>query len=357
MPGVSGGDSAWRAWWRRRRRRAAARVRLLVRRYSRVLWAVHSAWALLTGIAVLVLAHNRYGFLRWVVIFIALTWGSTLFVSRVAMSGQSRAMQFARSVVSYFTRVMYQETLFFLIPFYFYSTTFPSWNCAYLVILCGLAILSCFDLVFDRLLRENTAFAVGFFAFVSFSALQFFIPLLLRIRVDNGAYIAAGMAFAAAALLVLRWDGLRQPRRLAFLVVGTVAALIAVRLMRPLLPPVPLRLTAVRFSAALDPRTLLAPLQYRDEIPIRTLRNGRLYAVATVFSPSRVPVRIQMRFLHDGKLLRSSRTAQLTANANGFRVWDSLRAPPAGFERGTYRVEVWTGAGQLVGRKAVRLTD
>jgi hypothetical protein len=48
-------------------------------KYARLLWALHSIWALISGIAVLVLAHNRYGFLQWVVLFIALTWVSSVF--------------------------------------------------------------------------------------------------------------------------------------------------------------------------------------------------------------------------------------------------------------------------------------
>src|SRR5436305_12378341 len=86
-------------------------------KYARLLWALHSAWALASGIVVLILAHNRYGFVRWVVLFLALTWGSTLFVSRVAAS--TKLLRFAHGLASYLTRVMYQETLFFLLPFYF----------------------------------------------------------------------------------------------------------------------------------------------------------------------------------------------------------------------------------------------
>jgi Family of unknown function (DUF5924) len=153
--------------------------RELHERYARLLWALHSAWALVSGIAVLVLAHNRYGFLRWVVLFIALTWGSTLFFSRFAVAEGSQFLRFAQGVASYLTRVMYQETLFFLIPFYFYSATLRSWNFLYVLALAAFAVLSCFDMLFDRLLRERRWFAIGFFAFVSFSALQFFLPLLL----------------------------------------------------------------------------------------------------------------------------------------------------------------------------------
>src|SRR4029078_2793057 len=135
--------------------------------YAGLLCARPSAWALISGIAVLILAHNRYGFARWVVLFLALTWGSTLFVSRVA--GGSSLLRFAHGVVSSLPRVMYQEKIFFLIPFYFYSATVRSGNFVYVVVLAALAVLSCFDLLFDRLLREHRWVAIGFFGFFRFS--------------------------------------------------------------------------------------------------------------------------------------------------------------------------------------------
>lgn len=322
-------------------------------RYARLFWALHSAWALISGIAVLVLAHNRYGFLRWVVLFIALTWGSTLFFSRLARPEGSPAMKFAQSVVSYLTRVMYQETLFFLIPFYFYSATFPSWNFLYVIALAVFAVLSCFDMLFDRLLREHRWFSTGFFAFVSFSALQFFLPLLLRTRIANSEYLAAAISFVAALALAGRMADLREKRRLIVIVVAFAGVLLGIRLFRPLLPPVPLRLTRLRFSGTLNPRTLNAPVDFDKEIPAAQLRRGRIYAVATVFSPQRIPATIQMRFLQGGKVLRASRTLDLTARPGGFRIWDSVKLPEPP-KSDTYRIEVWS-AGQLLGKRDVKV--
>jgi Family of unknown function (DUF5924) len=319
--------------------------RALHDRYARWLWGLHSAWALLSGIAVLVLAHNRYGFLKWVVLFIALTWGSTLVFSR--LSG------LARTVVSYLTRVMYQETLFFLLPFYFYSTTFRSWNVLYLVVLAALAVLSCFDLLFDRLLREHRWFGIGFFAFVSFSALQFFLPLVLRWHIDNGELLAAAIAFVAAIALAQRWAELRQPKRLGIVLVALAAVLGALHFVRPLLPPVPLRLTRVRVAGTINPRGLASGPDFAKDVPMTALRRGRLYAVATVFSPQRIPARVQMRFVHAGKVLRTSRNLEVTARPGGFRIWDSVRLPETN-AAGVYRIEVWTG-GQLLGVREVRV--
>ena len=321
-------------------------------KYARLLWALHSAWALISGIAVLVLAHNRYGFVRWVVLFIALTWISTLFFSR-SLNGDSGAARFAHTVISYLTRVMYQETLFFLIPFYFYSATFRSWNFFYVVILAAFAVLSCFDVLFDRLLREHRWFAIGFFAFVSLSALQFFLPLVLRMHIDLGEYLAAAISFVAALALAGRREDLLDRRRLAFSALALAGVLIGVLLFRPLLPPVPLRLTRLRFAGVLNPRTLDTRADFDREIPASELQRGRIYAVATVFSPERIPAAMQIRFLQDHKVLRASRIVNLTARPGGFRIWDSLLLPDPPTSD-TYRVEIWTGR-QLLGKRDVRV--
>jgi hypothetical protein len=316
----------------------------------------HSAWALITGAAVLVLAHNRYGFLPWVVLFLALTWASTLVISRFASFFQSPALSFARGFVSYITRVMYQETLFFLLPFYFYSATVPSWNAVFVLLIAALATFSCFDLVFDRLLRERRAFALGFFGAVTFLSLQFFLPLLLHVRVHLAAYLAAVIAVLASIPLAYRWRDLRDWRLVARLAVVLVLAVLIVRVVRPALPPVPLRLAKLRFAAQFDARTLRATEEFTDRIPLDRLSGGRLYVIATIFAPTRLPTSIVLSFAHDGIPERGSRTLDLVAHPRGFRVWGVLRAPNGGFAPGTYTVEVQTSEGQLVGRGEVRVS-
>lgn len=299
-------------------------------KYGRLFWALHSAWALLSGIAVLVLAHNRHGFARWVILFIALTWGSTLVVSR--FSGASQTVRFAQGFASYLTRVMYQETLFFLLPFYFYSATFPSRNFLYVLALAAFAVLSCFDMLFDRLLRERRPFAIGFFAFVSFSALQFFLPVALRVRIDDSELIAATIAALAALALA-------APVPLRVIVFTLVTTLLGAWIARPLVPPVPLRMTGMQIGGAIDKETL----------KLSGEPASRIYVVATVFSPERIPARVEFRYVSDGKVLRTSRQVSLDPHRGGFRVWDSLRFAPLR----NVRVELWTGS-QLLGMRTVR---
>ncbi|HUK13041.1 MAG TPA: DUF5924 family protein [Thermoanaerobaculaceae bacterium] len=336
-----------------RHRRTRALGRLLYRRYSRQFWTLHSVWALLTGGVVLVLSHNRYGYLPWVVLFLALTWASTLFFSRVALETRSRRARLAHGVVSYITRVMYQETLFFLLPFYFYSTTFPSWNSFYVIGLALLAVLSCFDLVFDRLLRRSRAFSLAFFAIVTFSALQFFLPLLLHVQIHNGAYLAAGLSFFSAMPLAFASGEARQPKRIVAIVLALAAIVGVLKLARVVVPPVPLRLWDMHFGPDLDAKTMQMSRELPATIHAGELPNGRLYVRATIFSPGRLPVSVQLQFFRNGRLLRTSRTLDLVAHNRGFRVWDALRGGPGGVAPGRYTVEAWTGEGQIVGRGAI----
>lgn len=326
-------------------------------RYGRLFWTLHSVWALLTGVAVLVLAHNRYGYVPWVVLFLGLTWASTLFFSRVASALSSRAWRFAQGFFSYLTRVMYQETLFFLIPFYFYSTTFPSWNSLYVVTLGILAAFSCYDLVFDRLLRTSKAFSLAFFSVVTFSALQFLFPLLFGVKVYLSSYMAAVISVFAAVPLAFSWHDLKTRRGAAALVLVLVAALGFVRLLRPAVPPVPLRLIKIRFAARFDPQSMATPREYEDQIPLRELRGRRLWAIATIFAPTELHTSLNLRFLRDGEQLRASRTVDLVAHPRGFRLYDALPDAKHGFEAGKYTVEVWTAEGHLVGRASLEVTD
>jgi len=348
-------DTGMRMRIKQRGANFAGAAHALHQRYARIFWMAHSAWALFTGIVVLVLAHNRYGFLKWVVLFLALTWASTLVISRYASFFNTPKMRFAQGFVSYLTRVMYQETLFFLLPFYFYSTTFPSWNSAFVVLLAGLAVLSCFDLLFDRLLRERKAFALGFFAVVTFSALVFFLPLLLGVRIHHAGFLAAVMAFLAAIPLAYSWRELLSFRVMARLVVALALVVAGARLIRPAVPPVPLRLMKLRFAPLIDTSTLRLAKELPARISTAELGAGRLYAVATIFSPTQLTASVSIRFVHDGKATRPNRTVDLVAHPRGFRVWSVMRSGPRGFAPGIYQAEVWTGEGQLIGRESIEL--
>lgn len=334
---------------------SARRAAEFWRRHRRTFWILHSLWALATGILVLWLAHERYGFIRWVVGFLGLTWLSTLYFGRhgAGEPAAEPASSFGHGVASYLTRVMYQETLFFLLPFYVYSSVFPSWNVTLPLIMAGLAVLACLDLVFDRWLRERPVFGLVFFMLVAFAALNLLLPMLLSI--GPGLATPAAAAIAAASTVPL---AARGGKRSTGAHVGTGAAvgvMLAVALWAPqVVPPVPLRLVGVTFARDLDRQTLATSGDVSGVVDAASLPHG-LVVVASVFAPSNVPASVALDWYRDGRLVRSSRDVQIVAHAGGFRFWEALRPTEVALAPGVYRVMLRTLDRRIFGTAGIEL--
>ena len=321
-------------------------------------------WALATGVAVILLARERYGFVPWVVAFLVLTWGSTLWFGRRSSTapqgetdpdeGGTAAPGMAEEATSYLTRTMYQETLFFLLPFYAYSTVLGEPSMVFTAVLGVLAVLSCIDLLFDRWLRESAVVGLLFFAVVTFAAVNLLLPILLPLDPSVSARIAAGAALVAALPLALQRD---RPTRLEKGLLGAVAVgFLALTLGLPqLIPPVPLRMQSATFASGIDRERLALPDTLRGAAPAAQVTDG-VFVLFEVFAPTVVPTEVNLRWERDGELLREGRSIDITAHELGFRIWDAWRPTGDAVLPGRYRVVMETredrvfGAAELVVR-------
>lgn len=329
------------------RRRAAA----FWGRHRSLFWMVHSVWALATGIVVLLLARERYAFVPWIVVFLGATWLSTLFFGRGAR--EEWAPSLGSEVSSYLTRSLYQETLFFLLPFYAYSTVLRSPNVLFLALLGGLAILSCLDLLFDRWLRTRPVFGLVFFATVAFAAINLLLPILFSLPTTIATPIAALVAVGSSLPLAL--GGERRTRSQALGLGAASAVILVVAIAIPsLVPPVPLRLQEATFASGIDPSSLTPSGIVRDGGSASALE-GRLVLVAGVFAPASLPTRVRLEWRHEGRTVRTSREVDIVAHEAGFRVWDALTAEVTPLVPGEYEVVLRTADGRWFGRAAVRL--
>ena len=308
-----------------------ARIRSFWLRHRSLFWILHSVWALFTGTVVIVLAHERYGFVPWVGAFLVLTWASTMFFGRKLAAGGAptaptaspAAPGFLDEFASYVTRIMYQETLFFLLPFYAYSTVLASPNLTFLVLLGGLAVVSCLDLVFDRWLRFSPVFGLVFFATVAFAALNLVLPLLFGLSPRWSTPLAGTLAVASAVPLALRSLGRGFGAALRVGGAAAVILLLAVGFPR-LVPPVPLRLQETVFGPEIDRGTLALSDTLGGPVRLSRVPDG-IVVVARVFAPIEVPTRVTVEWRREGETVRVSREIELTAHEVGFRIWDALR--------------------------------
>lgn len=331
-----------------------ARAALFWRRHRTLLWTLHSFWALATGVAVIWLARERYGFVKWVVLFLLLTWASTLFLGRGTSADDDelpagtspRPPGVGAEVTSYLTRTLYQETLFFLIPFFAYSTVVGSRNVVFIALLGGFATLSCLDLVFDRLLRRSGTFGMTFFATVVFAALVLLLPLLLGVSTTWSLQIASVVAVVTALPIALRTSAVTRATWIG--VTAVVLVFPGVAFLAPsLVPAVPLRLDSATFATEMSRSTLepVGVLEDGDPPPV-----GGIAVVVAVFAPGSLPATVRLVWYHDGLPIRTSREIDIVAHGEGFRIWDAI--PPADLPAelaGRWRVVLRTDAGSIFG--------
>ncbi len=330
------------------------RIGRLWGRHRTLFWILHSAWVLTSGTLIVLFARERYHLVLWVMLFLALTWTSTLYFGRAeTVVEPGRPPGLLHEAASYLTRVLYQETLFFLLPFYAYSTVVRSPNVLFMGLLVGLALLSCVDLVFDRWLRTRPLFALSFFAIVAFAAANLLLPLLIGIPPRFATPVAAVVAVGSAVPLALRTAPRAWTVRLR-LAGGAVVLLVVSVALPVLIPPVPLRLERATFATDIDSRTLRVADTLSSPVPAARV-GGSLVVVLEVFAPSTLPATVRLEWRRGPELLRVSREIAITAHAWGFRVWDRWRAPSGRVPPGRYRVVLKTSGGRVFGVATLRV--
>jgi hypothetical protein len=320
-------------------------------RHRTAFWMLHSVWALATGVAVVLLARERYAFVPWVVVFLGVTWGSTLFFGRSAEheidqeSGSTPGL--AGEVTSYVTRSLYQETLFFLLPFYAYSTVVSSVNVLFLGLLGGLALLSCIDLFFDRWLRTKPVFGMVFFATVAFAAVNLILPMLFSLSPRVATPVAALVALASAFPLAWK-SGVRSRAGQVRMVLAGIAILFLAVGVPSVVPPVPLRMQGAAFSNDIDRETLALGDTLSGTVSSDAI-GSRLVVLVEVFAPGSVPARVRLEWSRDGELIHTSREVAIVAHEWRFRVWDAWLPDGGAVPPGHYRVTLKTTSGRIFG--------
>lgn len=321
-------------------------------------WTLHSIWAFACGAIVVFLAHERYGFVPWILLFLVLTWTSTLLFN-TTMAGKrpleaGRPPGFRSEVASYLTRIMYQETLFFVIPFYWYSTVVGSPNVFFLAVLVGLGILSCIDLLFDRWLRHRYFFGLAFFAIVTFAACNLVIPILVPLEPALSTPVAAAVAAGSSIPLAGRaglksWSGKAGTGLL-------VASFLILAIGVPqLVPPVPLRLNSATFSSGVDRSTLEPADTLGPNVEAARLVNG-LFVIGEVFSPANLSTTVSVQWKRNGAVVRTSREIDIVAHELGFRVWDRYPPEAGGINAGSYEVVLRAAGNRVFGRAEISVT-
>jgi Family of unknown function (DUF5924)/Protein of unknown function (DUF2914) len=340
-------------------------VRRFLGKHGRKLWWLHSGYALALGVGVVAFAQKGFGHARWLAVTLGLSWLLVVLVFRLFGSGpEMRAFEASDArirvpfyVMTYALKNLYQGMLFFLLPFYWKSTTLAAANGWFVVLLSACAVLSTLDIVFDRVLMRWRALASIFHGITLFGCLNLVIPALFPdTRTLWSLIAAAGITVIGFWTIHVTKRALGKRAYVALFIASLGAGVGAAYAARAAIPPVPMYVS----SAAVGPKQLA---DGRLAMEVKTLHFSviqELVAVTDVVVPGGKGDRLRHTWRHEGREVH--RTTEETSRIDGPRGVVRLRSSLVGKDLpgdrvGAWWVDVETEDGQLVGRTEFRVTD
>jgi hypothetical protein len=343
----------------------ATRARRFLRENGRKLWWLHSAYALALGAGVVAFAREGFEHARWLAVTLGLAWLLVVLLFRVFGSGGDvRAFDASDTktrvgfyVMTYALKNLYQGMLFFLLPFYWKSTTMGAENGWFVILLAACAVVSTLDIVFDRVLMRWRWLASIFHGIALFACLNLVIPALFPdTRTLWSLLAAAGVAVVSFWTLHVTARQLKKKIYIAVFTLSVGAGLAVAYGARAAIPPVPMYVS----SAAVGPKQLP---DGRLAMEVKALHPSviqELVAVTDVVVPGGKGDRLRHVWLHEGREVHRSteETSRIAGPKGVVRLRSSLTASDLPKDLvGPWSVDVETEDGQLVGRAEFRVVE
>ena len=249
-------------------------------------------------------------------------------------------------VLSFFTQMVHQESLFFVIPFFVITTAWNTGQIVFTSLLALFALVSVLDPIYFRWLAPRRWLYFIFHGMTSFAVLLTVLPIIFHLPTPQTYLLALGAAIALSLPAVVRPLPLRLwARVLAALALALLVAGVGIYA-RPWIPPATLRLTKVAVTDKIDNHNK-APERELKAVTQEQLRNG-LYAYTAI----RAPRGLRERIYHEWRL-NGSTIDRIALDINGgreagYRAWThKLNFPP--YPAGQWEIHVLTEANQVIG--------
>ena len=333
----------------------------LIARYGRMLWWLHSVYALGLGVAVLMFADKGFGHARWLAISLGSMWIILLVFFRW-FGGRDKKPEHHHEkirfyVMTYVLKNLYQGMLFFLLPFYWRSAVQGAPSQWFVVVLGACALLSTLDVVFDQVLMRFKVAASVFYFLTLFCCLNLVIPALFpntrSLVTLVGAAIVSALAFWTMHI-PFRFHG--RPAVVALLVLWSAGSLVGAYYGRFYVPPVAMHVA----SGAVGPSLLDdGRLSIEASRMHHSLVEGRLFAVTDVSIPGGKGDRLRHVWRKDGQEIQRFEDVEIAAGSSKgqVRLTSTLAPEDCPDDRiGQWWVDVETTDGQLVGRVSFEVT-
>ncbi len=345
--------------------KVVAHVRAFLKRHEKKLWWLHSVYALGLGTSVVLFANKGFDHARFLAISLGAVWLLLILFFRLfgegknqlSTDGASAKTKLGFFAVTYVLKNLYQGMLFFLLPYYWKSSTYGARNFPLVLVLGACALLSTLDVVFDRFLMRFRVAASVFYGVTLFACLNLVFPALFpETRSLVSLLVASFTSVVAFFTIHVRAKALNRPWFFSLLAAASVAGSGAAYAGRRFLPPVPMYLA----HGAVGPAVLDDGRLSMEAGTLHTSVVKQVFAVTDVVIPGGKGDALVHIWRHDGEVVHRSTeaTARVPGPDGQIRLRSTLDARDlAGKLAGSWSVDVETEDGQLVGRTAFQVIE
>jgi hypothetical protein len=258
-------------------------------------------------------------------------------------------------LLRYATQMIHQESLFFVLPFFFITTTWNSGQLLFSGLLGAAALISIIDPLYYRWLAPKRWLFLAYHTLALFAVLLTALPIIFKLTTPQSYQLA----LAAAVLLsfpslfsiitVQRWwRGL--------LLIGLTLALGAGGwLARTWVPPATLWLTEVAVTSQFDSQNR-APGESIKQLSVAQLRSQGLFAYTAINAPRGLNERIYHVWRRNGGEVERIALDIQGGRKEGYRAWTHKQNFPEQ-AAGNWQVQVLTEAGQMIGVLRFEVTE
>ncbi|MFG0720107.1 DUF5924 family protein [Pseudomonas sp. GLN_6] len=250
-------------------------------------------------------------------------------------------------LLRYATQMIHQESLFFVLPFFFITTTWNSGQLLFSGLLACAALISIIDPLYYKWLAPKRWLFLAYHTLALFAVLLTALPIIFKLTTPQSYQLALAAAVLLsfpslfAIITVQRWwRGL--------LLVGMTLAIGAGGwLARTWVPPATLWLTEVAVTSEFDNQKR-APGESIKELSVAQLRSQGLFAYTAINAPRGLNERIYHVWRRDGGEVERIALDIHGGRKEGYRAWTHKQNFPADAV-GRWQVQVLTEAGQMIG--------
>ncbi|MGY2290826.1 DUF5924 family protein [Pseudomonas sp. SDO528_S397] len=326
------------------------RILELMKRYPGVI----ALGGFISGAGSFILVDRQQGMASWIAVIMLVSWVWLMLENSFT---QLFSKVFKRDIpeplLRYATQMIHQESLFFVLPFFFVTTTWNSGQSVFTGLLGAAALVSITDPLYYKWLAPRRWLFLTLHTLTLFAALLTALPIILHLTTAQSYKLALGVAMLLSIPSLAVSLPLRSVKGWAMLLGVTATIGLAGWFLRTWVPPATLWLTEVAISTQLQDRT---PSDDLKDVSAAQLRSGGLYAYTAINAPRGLDERIYHVWKFNGKEVDRIPLDIHGGRKEGYRAWTHKQNFPADAV-GRWQVRVVTEDGQVIGVLRFKVTD